>query len=166
MSKSSQLGQVAEFANFGKRNYKKDLFRIAMSYPNCYVASISLGANPIQAIKAFKEAENHDGPSIIIAYSPCIEHGIKSGCSNKEEKLVVETGYTLLMRYNPDEKKLYLDSKEPKYDKLDELWSNETRFNALKIKDEKLAKELLESQKDEIIKRYNYYKEITSKQDA
>ena len=78
MSKSSQLGQVAEFANFGKKNYKKDLFRIAMAYPNCYVASISLGANPIQAIKAFKEAENHDGPSIIIAYSPCIEHGIKS----------------------------------------------------------------------------------------
>ena len=166
MSKSSQLGQVAEFANFGKKNYKKDLFRIAMAYPNCYVASISLGANPIQAIKAFKEAENHDGPSIIIAYSPCIEHGIKSGCSNMEEKLVVEAGYTLLMRYNPDEEKLYLDSKEPKYDKLEELWNNETRFNALKIKDEKLAKELLESQKDEIIKRYNYYKEITSKQDA
>ena len=68
--------------------------------------------------------------------------------------------------YNPDEEKLYLDSKEPKYDKLEELWNNETRFNALKIKDEKLAKELLESQKDEIIKRYNYYKEITSKQDA
>ena len=94
MSKSSQIGQVAEFANFGKKNYKKDLFRIAMSYPNCYVASISLGANPIQAIKAFKEAEKHDGPSIIIAYAPCIEHGIKSGCSNKEQKLVVEAGYT------------------------------------------------------------------------
>ena len=166
MSKSSQLGQVAEFANFGKKNYKKDLFRIAMSYPNCYVASISLGANPIQAIKAFKEAEKHDGPSIIIAYSPCIEHGIKSGCSNKEEKLVVETGYTLLMRYNPDENKLYLDSKEPKYDKLDELWNNETRFNALKIKDEKLANELLSKQKEELKNRYEYYKEISSKQSA
>jgi len=166
MSKSSQLGQVAEFANYGKKNYKKDLFRIAMAYPNCYVASISLGANPIQAIKAFKEAEKHDGPSIIIAYSPCIEHGIKSGCSNKEEKLVVEAGYTLLMRYNPEESKLYLDSKEPKYDKLEELWNNETRFNALKIKDEKLAAELLNNQKTEIMNRYNYYKEITSKQDA
>lgn len=166
MSKSSQMGQVAEFANFGKQNYKKDLFRIAMSYTNCYVASISLGANPIQAIKAFKEAENHDGPSIIIAYSPCIEHGIKSGCANKEEKLVVEAGYTLLMRYNPDEKKLYLDSKEPKYDKLDELWNNETRFNALKIKDEKLAEELLNLQKESLKERYEYYKEISTKQDA
>ena len=166
MSKSSQLGQVAEFANFGKNNSKKDLFRIAMSYPNCYVASISLGANPIQAIKAFKEAENNDGPSIIIAYSPCIEHGIKSGCSNKEEKLVVESGYTLLMRYKPDEDKLYLDSKEPKYEKLEEFWNNETRFYALKIKDEKLATELLNNQKEAIIKRYNYYKEISSKQDA
>ena len=166
MSKSSQLGQVAEFANFGKNNYKKDLFRIAMSYPNCYVASISLGANPIQAIKAFKEAEKHNGPAIIIAYSPCIEHGIKSGSSNKEEKLVVESGYTLLMRYNPDEEKLYLDSKEPKYDKLEELWNNETRFNALKIKDEKLSEELLKIQREEIVNRYNYYKEITSKQDA
>jgi len=166
MSKSSQLGQVAEFANFGKKNYKKDLFRIAMSYPNCYVASISLGANPIQAIKAYKEAENHNGPAIIIAYAPCIEHGIKSGCSNKEEKLVVETGYTLLMRYNPDENKLYLDSKEPNYDKLDELWNNETRFNALKIKNPKLAEELLSMQKEELKLRYNYYKELISKQNA
>lgn len=166
MSKSSQLGQVAEFANFGKKNNKKDLFRIAMSYPNCYVASISLGANPIQAIKAFKEAENNDGPSIIIAYSPCVEHGIKSGCSNKEEKLVVESGYTLLMRYNPNEDKLYLDSKEPKYEKLEEFWNNETRFNALKIKDNKLAEELLNEQKESIIKRYNYYKEISSKHEA
>ena len=166
MSKSSQLGQVAEFANFGKKNNKKDLFKIAMSYPNCYVASISLGANPIQAIKAFKEAENNDGPSIIIAYSPCTEHGIKSGCSNKEEKLVVEAGYTLLMRYNPTEDKLYLDSKEPNYDKLEDFWNNETRFNALRIKDAKLAEELLNIQKESLIKRYNYYKEISSKQNA
>lgn len=166
MSKSSQTGQVAEFANFGKNGYKKDLFKIAMSYPNCYVASISLGANPIQAIKAFKEAENHDGPSIIIAYSPCIEHGIKSGCSNKEEKLVVEAGYTLLMRYNPGEDKLYLDSKEPNFDKLEELWSNETRFNALKIKDDKLAEKLLTEQKRALIERYNFYNELSSKHNA
>ena len=166
MSKSSQLGQVAEFANFGKKNYKKDLFRIAMSYPNCYVASVSLGANPIQTIKAYKEAEKHNGPAIIIAYAPCIEHGIKSGCSNKEEKLVVETGYTLLMRYNPDENKLYLDSKEPNYDKLEELWNNETRFNALKIKDSKLADKLLSEQKESLKARYEYYKELTTKLNA
>ena len=163
MSKSSQLGQVAEFANYGKNNYKKDLFRIAMSYPNCYVASISLGANPIQAIKAFKEAENHDGPSIIIAYAPCIEHGIKSGCSNKEEKLVVEAGYTLLMRYNPEDNKLSLDSKEPNYEKLEELWDNETRFKALKIKDSNLAEELLSKQKVELKNRYEFFQLISIK---
>ena len=166
MSKSSQIGQVAEFANFGKKNYKKDLFRIAMSYPNCYVASISLGANPIQAIKAFKEAEAHDGPSIIIAYSPCIEHGIKSGCSNKEEKLVVEIGYTLLMRYDPVKEKLTIDSKEPNFYRLKEIWMNETRYNALAIKDPELAQKLFYSQKEELVLRYEYYKKISSKQDA
>ena len=75
-SKSTKLGAVAEFANFGKRTIKKDLFKIASCIPNCYVASISLGANMMQAIKAFNEAEAHNGPAIIIAYSPCIEHGI------------------------------------------------------------------------------------------
>jgi len=80
-----------------------------------------------------------------------------------EEKLVVNAGYVLLMRYNPEENKLYLDSKEPSFDKLEELWKNETRFNALKIKDGKLAEELLSNQKIEIENRYNYYKELSSK---
>jgi len=108
-SKSSKLGQVSEFADFGKKTTKKDLFRIAMSYPNCYVASISLGANMMHAIKVMKEAMEHNGPSLIIAYSPCIEHGIKTGMSHsiEEEKLASEVGYTLLMRYNPTEEKLY-----------------------------------------------------------
>ena len=166
MSKSSNLGQVAEFANMGKRCYKKDLFRIAMAYPNCYVASISLGANPIQAIKALKEAEAHNGPAIVIAYSPCIEHGIKSGCSNHEQKLVVDSGYVMLMRYNAQDGKLQIDSKYPNFDRLKELWDNETRYNALKIKDEKLAEMLFYKQKEEIILRYGYYKEISSKPKA
>ena len=80
-SKSTKKGAVAEFANFGKKTIKKDLFKIASCIPNCYVASISLGANMMQAIKAFNEAEAHNGPAIIIAYSPCIEHGIKTGMS-------------------------------------------------------------------------------------
>jgi len=164
-SKSSRQGQVAEFANFGKHTSKKDLFRIAMSYPNCYVANISLGANYFQAIKAFKEAEEHDGPAIIIAYSTCVEHGIKGGmgCSLKEQKLAVECGYVSLMRYNPKEEKLYMDSKEPNFDKYEDFLNNEVRFNALKIKDEKLANEVLKSQKENSIKRFNYYKELTNK---
>ncbi|MDE5888491.1 MAG: 4Fe-4S dicluster domain-containing protein, partial [Bacilli bacterium] len=98
-SKSSRIGQVAQFADNGKKTAKKDLFKIAMGYPNCYVANVSFGSNFMQTIKAFKEAEEHNGPSIIIAYCPCIEQGIKGGMSNatSEQKLVVECGYTTLM---------------------------------------------------------------------
>ena len=162
-SKSSHYGQVCEFANNGKQTHKKDLFKIAMSYPNAYVASVSLGANMMQTIKAFKEAENHDGPSIIIAYSPCIEQGIKGGMSNsiKEEAFAVDCGYHLLMRYFDD--KLYLDSKEPKFDLYDEFLSNEVRYNSLKIKNKKQASIMLEINKNNAIKRNNYYKELSIK---
>ena len=161
-SKSSKIGAVAEFADFGKKTYKKDLFRIAMSYPNCYVASISLGSNIMHTIKIFKEAMAHNGPAIIIAYSPCVEHGIKNGlsCSISEQKLAVLAGYTLLMHYDPKLEKLYIDSKEPDFSKYEEFLDNEVRFKALKIKDEKLAKELLNLQKENAIKRYNYYKKL------
>ena len=161
-SKSSKMGAVCEFADFGKKTYKKDLFRIAMSYPNCYVASISLGANIMQTIKVFKEAMEHEGPAIIIAYSPCVEHGIKDGmsCSISEEKLAVDVGYQLLMHYNPEEEKLYLDSKEPDFDRYHEFLDNEVRFKALKIKDAQLAEELLNNQKENAIKRYEYYQKI------
>ena len=160
-SKSTKLGAVAEFANFGKRTAKKDLFKIASCIPNCYVASISLGANMMQAINAFKEAEEHNGPAIIIAYAPCIEHGIKKGmgCSVNEEKLAVECGYTLLMRYDG---KYHLDSKEPTFDKYEDFLNNEVRFNALKIKDAEFAKTILEEQKQNAITRYEYYKNISS----
>lgn len=161
MSKSSKVGQVAEFADFGKKNAKKDLFKIAMCYPNCYVGSICLGADFGHTIKTLKEAENHDGPAIVIAYSPCVEHGIKGGlsCTNKEQALAVEVGYQLLMRYNPKEEKLYLDSKEPNFEAYESFLDNETRYHALKIKDEKLASKLLEINKQNAIKRYYEYKE-------
>ena len=161
-SKSSKIGAVAEFADFGKKTYKKDLFRIAMSYPNCYVASISLGSNIMHTIKIMKEAMEHNGPAIIIAYSPCVEHGIKNGmsCSMSEGKLAVDVGYTMLMHYKPEEEKLYIDSKEPDFDRYEEFLNNEVRFKALKIKDEKLAQELLNLQKENAIKRYNYYKKL------
>ena len=162
-SKSSKLGQVCEFADFGKKTAKKDLFRIAMSYPNCYVASISLGANMMHSIKVMKEAMEHNGPAIIIAYSPCIEHGIKTGMSHsiEEEKLASEVGYTLLMRYNPKEEKLYLDNKEPNFDNYEKFLDNETRYNALKIKDKDLAEALLNKQIENAKKRYAYYKKLS-----
>ena len=164
-SKSSTLGAVAEFADLGKRTAKKDLFKIAMSYPNCYVASISLGANMQQAIKCMKEAMEHDGPAIIIAYSPCIEQGIKTGMSHsiEEERLASEVGYTLLMRYNPKEEKLYMDGKEPNFDNYESFLDNETRYNALKIKNIKLANILLAEQIKNAKKRYKYYKELSEK---
>ena len=164
MSKSSKIGQVAEFADFGKRNTKKDLFKIAMSYPNCYVASLSLGADFAHTIKAFKEAEAHVGPSILLAYSPCVEHGIKGGmsCTTEEQKLAVEVGYQLLMRYHPDTKKLYLDSKEPDFSRYHEFLDRENRYYALKIKDENLAKELLERNKQNAMMRYEEYKKISA----
>ena len=163
MSKSSKIGAVAEFANLGKRAHKKDLFRIAMSYPNCYVASISLGANMMQTIKAMKEAMEHQGPSIIIAYSPCIEHGIKGGmsCSLEEQQIAVNVGYNLLMRYKPEEEKLYLDSKEPNFENYHKLLEREVRYHALMLKDKELANQLLEDNKLTAMKRYNYYKKLT-----
>ena len=130
--------------------------------PNCYVASISLGANMMQAIKAFNEAEAHEGPAIIIAYSPCIEHGIKTGMgtSCEEQKLAVECGYTILMRHD---KETHIDSKEPDFDKYESFLDNEVRFNALKIKDKALANKILEKQKENAIKRYEYYKKVSAK---
>ncbi len=162
-SKSSRLGAVAEFANMGKQTAKKDLFKIAMTYPNVYVAQISLGANMMHTIKVFSEAEKHDGPAIIIAYSPCVEQGIKGGLVNAvdQQKLAVESGYLLLMRYSDN--KLYLDSAEPKFEKYNEFLNNEVRYNALKIKNKKLAEKLLSANQEAAINRYDYYKNLASK---
>lgn len=162
-SKSSQIGQVCEFANDGKKTAKKDLFKMAMTYPNVYVASISLGANMMQAVKAIKEAEENEGPSIIIAYCPCIEQGIKGGMVNsiQEEALAVDSGYVILMRYQ--NQKLMIDSKEPNFEKYDEFLSNEVRYNSLKIKNHETANYLLTLNKENAIQRYNYYKNLITK---
>ena len=158
-SKATKLGAIAEFANMGKRTNKKDLFKIATCVPNCYVASIALGANMQQAINAFKEAEEHIGPAIIIAYSPCIEQGIKTGMGTSilEEKLSVECGYNILMRYDNG---LKIDSAKPNFDKYEEFLDNEVRFNALKLKNPELAKEILAEQKENAIKRYEDYQKM------
>ncbi len=159
-SKASQIAQVTEFNEDGKTTSKKDLFKIAMCYPDTYVASVSLGANGMQCIKAFKEAIEHEGPSIIIAYSPCIEQGIFKGmkCSLEEQKKLVDCGYLLLMRY--DGKNLSIDSKEPDFSKYEEVLLNEVRYSSLKIKDEKQYQKLMALNKEQAFARYNYYKNI------
>ena len=131
-----------------------------MSYPNVYVASISMGANPMQTLKAYKEAEEHEGPSIIIAYSPCIEQGIKPNmaCATNEQKLGVDCGYTILMRYKDGE--LFIDSKEPDFDKYDEFLNNEVRYKSLKLKNKEECDKLLELNKNRSKERYEYYKSL------
>lgn len=164
-SKSSRTGSIAKFAMSGKKTAKKDMIKIALSYPHVYVATISLGANMAQAIKVMKEAEEYDGPSIVIAYAPCISHGIKGGMNNSilEEEFAVECGYFPLIRYNPTDKKFILDYKEPNFDLFEEFLNNETRYKMLKALNPTHAEELLEKNKQEAIDRFNYYKELSQK---
>jgi pyruvate-ferredoxin/flavodoxin oxidoreductase len=132
-SKASNIGQVAQFAAAGKEVKKKSLAEIAMSYGYVYVAQVAMGANPAQTIKAIIEAENYDGPSLVIGYSPCEMHSIKGGMMNcqKEMKKAVECGYWNLFRFNPDaEQKFTLDSKAPAGGYRDFLM-NEARYSRL-----------------------------------
>ena len=134
-SKASPLGAVAKFAESGKKTNKKDLGRMLMTYEYIYVASVAMGANKNQLVKAMQEAEAYDGPSIIIAYSPCINHGIDMSQSQKHEKKAVETGYWLLYRYNPllaleGKNPFILDSKEPNFEVIDFL-NSEKRYSSL-----------------------------------
>lgn len=138
-SKSSQAGSIAKFTASGKKVAKKDLAQIAMAYGHVYVAQIAMGANPMQAIKAMKEAESYDGPSLIVAYSPCNEHHIKKGGlanSQLQEKRAVECGYFNLLRYDPrktEEGKnpLTIDSKAPDFTKFRDFLMSENRFSQL-----------------------------------
>ena len=150
-SKSSQTGAIAKFAASGKKTAKKDLAAIARSYGHVYVAQVNMGANNMQVIKAMKEAESYDGPSLIIAYSPCIEHGIKGGMSTHQQvqKRATECGYFNIYRYDPRLKQegknpLQLDFKEPDFSKFQDFVLNETRFAQLPRLNPEKAKELLE----------------------
>ncbi len=158
-SKSSQAASIAKFASGGKPLAKKDLGQIVMEYGSAYVAQVSMGANQLQTIKAFKEAESYDGPSLIIAYSPCAEQGIKGGLVNapKVQKNAVECGYVTLYRYDPRlEKPLQIDSKEPKWDKFNEFLMNEARyFNLPKIKGQEAADALFAKTLSDAQTRYN-----------
>jgi pyruvate-ferredoxin/flavodoxin oxidoreductase len=166
-SKSTPLGSIAKFAAAGKRTSKKDLGMISMSYGYIYVASISMGANPNQAVKAIAEAEAYNGPSIIIAYAPCIAHGIKQGLgfSQIEEKKAVDSGYWMLYRYNPTlaiegKNPLTIDSKEPTIE-YEEFLKNEVRYSAL-IKSHPDEAEKLFRHASELAKqRYRYLKKLS-----
>ena len=159
-SKSTPMGAIASFASSGKKTNKKDLVSIAMNYPNCFVATISLGANMVQTIKAFKEANSHNGPSIIIAYSPCITHGIKGGMQNSIliEKLAVESGFFPLIRYNPITNTVNIDSKNIDFNKYNDFIESQTRFTMLKEKNIDKYNEFVELSKKEAIERLEKYK--------
>jgi len=159
-SKSTTKGAFAKFAMGGKRTNKKDLAYMAMAYNNVYVASVSLGADPGQCIKAFKEAEAHNGPSIIIAYAPCVNHGFNMSNSYHEMKKAVVSGYWNLFRYNPRlEDSLQLDSPEPSGN-YDDFLSGETRFTSLTKKNPELAKELFAESKLDAEKRRERLKNL------
>ena len=150
-SKSSQTGSIAKFTASGKTGEKKNLALMAMSYGHVYVAQIALGANPMKAIQAMKEAESYNGPSLIICYAPCANHGIKGGLSNsmKVEKAAVESGYFTTFRYDPrllaqGKPALQLDCKEPDFSKFREFVMGETRFSQLPKVNPEHAEELLQ----------------------
>ena len=161
-SKATPTGAVAQFAAGGKETKKKDLAGIAMSYGYVYVAHIAMGADMAQTVKAISEAEAYPGPSLIIAYSPCINHGIKKGMAKAqtEEKLAVEAGYWNNFRFNPlgGDKKFSLDSKEPKFDSYQEFLQGEVRYLSLALKNPERAKSLDEMNEKEARERYEKLK--------
>ncbi|MBR3293624.1 MAG: pyruvate:ferredoxin (flavodoxin) oxidoreductase [Oscillospiraceae bacterium] len=168
-SKATSIGAVAQFANAGKATAKKDLGRIAMVYDNVYVAKVAMGANPAQLITALKEAEKHQGPSLIIAYAPCINHGLVNGMGKamEEEKLAVDCGYWPLFRYIPenlDEGKnpFVLDSKEPN-GKLREFMMGEVRFSSLTRTFPERAEQLFQEAEEFTMRRYAQYKAMAGK---
>ena len=167
-SKSTPTGAIAQFAAGGKETKKKDMASIAMSYGYVYVAQISMGADFNQTVKAIAEAEAYPGPSLIIAYAPCINHGIKKGMSKAqtEEQLAVECGYWNNFRFNPEaEKKFTLDSKEPKGD-YQEFLNGEVRYNALMRANPEKAQRLFAQNEAEAMERYEYLKGLVNLYDG
>ena len=163
-SKATPTGSVAKFAAAGKRTKKKDLGLMAMSYGYVYVAKVCMGANPAQLLKAVNEAEAYKGPSLIIAYAPCINHGINMGFSQAEAKKAVEAGYWPLYRYNPDlaaegKNPFQLDSKDPKAS-YREFIMGEVRYASLKKQFPEVADKLFERAEKEAAEKIDYYKKL------
>jgi len=165
-SKSSQTGQIAKFAASGKEQRKKDLGLMLASYGYVYVASVSIGANKNHYLKVLKEAEAYNGPSVIICYAPCINHGINMTHSINEEKLAVECGYWPLYIYNPQLKKegknpFVFDSKV-KHILFQEFLMSEVRYSSLAKLFPDKAKELFPKAEKDMLERYKYYKKLSA----
>ena len=167
-SKSTPKAATAKFAAAGKRRKKKELGLMAMQYGDVYVAQIALGASPVQALRAIQEAENYPGPSLIIGYAPCINHGIKGGMGRTQEqqKRAVEAGYWNLYRYDPTKKEeglnpFMLDSGAPRAE-FRQFLESEVRFSSLKKKNPELAEELFAQAEEDALVRYNRYRKMST----
>ena len=167
-SKATPTAAVAQFASAGERIKKKDLGMMAATYGYVYVAQVAMGADKNQLMKAIQEAEAYDGPSLIIAYAPCINHGIKGGMSRTQshEAFAVESGYWHLYRFNPSLKEagknpFILDSKKPDMDKFTEFLDSEVRYTSLKLTFPEISKELYVKAQEEALERYNGYKRMS-----
>ena len=167
-SKATPIGAVAQFAASGKKTPKKDLGMIAMNYGHVYVAQVSMGANPAHVVKALKEAEAHKGPSLVIAYAPCINHGIAKSMkvSQAEQKLAVECGYWPLFRYSPElaaegKNPFQLDSKAPN-GKLREFMMGEVRFSGLTRTFPQIAEQLFAEAEEQCAARYAQYEKLAA----
>lgn len=163
-SKATPRGAVAKFAASGKKSAKKDLARIAINYGHVYVANVDMGAKDEQTVRAFIEAESHPGPSLIIAYSHCIAHGINMAKAISDDKAAVLSGYWPLFRYNPQlmregKNPMTLDSSEPKIE-FEEYAYQENRFKSLTLTHPDEARRLLELAKEDARERWEYYKSL------
>ena len=166
MSKSTPRGAIAKFAAGGKRQGKKDLALMAMAYGSVYVGVVAMGANDAHTVKTFKEAEAFNGPSIIIAYSHCIAHGIELVNGLDQQKKAVESGHWILMRYNPDLAKedknpLTIDSKAPTLPLADYIYS-EGRYKTLLRSDPEIAAQLLAQEERFLKARWRYYQHLAT----
>jgi len=165
-SKSTPRGAVAKFAARGKAMPKKDLGMLAMAYGNVYVARVAMGANDQQTLRAFIDAEAYDGPSLIIAYSHCIAHGIEMSKGLEQQKLAVQSGYWPLYRYNPalhaqGKNPLILDSKDPTVP-LEKYAYNETRYRMLLQSNEQRAESLMQLARQDVKERWHQYQQLAA----
>jgi len=168
-SKSTPAGAVAKFASSGKKIRKKDLGMMAMSYGYVYVAQVSMGASQSQYFKALREAEEYDGPSLIIAYAPCINHGMRAGMGKTQAqgKAAVEAGYWHLYRFDPrfeaeGKTPFQLDSKEPDWSKFQDFLNSEVRYTSLLKEFPDQAKVLFKQAEENAKWRFNSYKRLST----
>jgi pyruvate-ferredoxin/flavodoxin oxidoreductase len=164
-SKATPRGAVAKFSAGGKPSAKKDLALLAMDYENVYVAHVAYGAKDVQTLRAFLEAEAHDGPSLIIAYSPCIAHGVDLSNNHRQQDLAVKSGHWPLFRFDPKrvqqgQNPLHLDSAEPSIP-YREFVQSETRFSMLWQTHPQDAERFLQQAQQEVLHRYRYYKQLS-----